>query len=49
MSIIGYIIIEIIIIILGLVYLLFLLSYIGSSKSYREANRVKGMWTKIKT
>ncbi len=39
MSIIGYIIIGIIIIILGLVYLLFLLSYIGSSKSYRAAKK----------
>ena len=43
MSIIGYIIIGIIIIILSLVYLLFLLSYIGSSKSYREAKRVNAI------
>lgn len=43
MSLIGYIIIGIIIVIVSLVYLLFLLSYIASSKAYREAKRVNAI------
>ena len=39
MSILGYIILGILIAILLLIYVLFVLSYLGSSKSYKEAMR----------
>lgn len=39
----GYLVIGIIIVVMLLVYVLFVLSYLGASKSYREAKRINAV------